>query len=229
MDLTVIDAGDRPSRSYARNAGAAASAAGRLLFVDADDEVAPDYVEEMARALDDHAFVTSRVDSETLNPPWVRAAHGAPWQALSIGVFLEFLPGAGANIGIGRELFLDLGGFSEEFSGAEDLAFSWTVQLEADVSIPFVLDAVYRYRYRDSFWGLFRQSLNWGREHVLLYRRFRARGLKKRSAAMALGEWRAVLAGLVTVPAASQPEIVVRLGYCLGRLAGSLRYRVWYL
>ena len=148
VPLRRLQAVARANPSYARNAGARAASGSRLLFVDADDAVAPEYVSAMARALDEHPLVTSRVDSASLNAEWVRDAHGPPWQADGVGVFFGFLPAAGINIGVHRDLFERLGGFPEAFSGSEDVAFSWRAQL-AGVPLRFVGDAVYRYRYRD--------------------------------------------------------------------------------
>jgi glycosyltransferase involved in cell wall biosynthesis len=227
LNLTIVDGSARANLAHARNVGARAGAGDKLLFVDADDEVEHEYVSAMSRALDCHQLVTSRVDSTTLNAEWVRDAHGPPWQESGIGVFLEFLPAAGANIGIRRALFEQLGGFSEKFNGAEDLAFSWKAQLDAGVEPQFVGDAVYRYRYRDSYASLFRQSVNWGRGHVALYRGFRHAGMPRRTLRAAAGEWADVLWG-IACSSATRPALVVRLGYCMGRLAGSVRYGVQY-
>jgi glycosyltransferase involved in cell wall biosynthesis len=225
LNLTIVDASARANLAHARNVGVRAAEGDKLLFVDADDELGPGYVSAMSRALDCHKLVTSRVDSTTLNAEWVRDAHGPPWQENGIGVFLDFLPAAGANIGIRRALFEQLGGFSDEFNGSEDLAFSWNAQLEAGVELHFVQDAVYRYRYRDTYGGLFRQSVHWGRSHVALYRSFRHAGMPHRTLRASAVEWCDVLWGFMR-SSATRPALVVRLGYCVGRLAGSIRYGV---
>ncbi len=228
MELTIVDAPVWSNPAYARNVGAESASGDKLLFVDADDQVAPGYVSAMAGALDEHAFVTSRVDSVSLNPDWVRLAHGPPWQEDGIQAFLGFLPGAGANIGIRRRLFERIGGFSDEFHGSEDIAFSWAVQLESGERLHFVKDALYRYRYRSTYRGLFRQGANWGRDHARLFRRFRTLGMPPRSLGEAATEWMAVLSGFL-LPGHDRPALVVRFGYCVGRLAGSIRYGVRYL
>jgi glycosyltransferase involved in cell wall biosynthesis len=229
IPVRVVDAPRPANASYARNVGVNATAGEKLFFVDADDEVAPGYLEAMSAALESHGFVTSRVDSKTLNPEWVHAAHGPPWQAEGVDQFFQFMPGTGINIGLRRELFEKIGGFPTEFSGSQDVVFSWQVQL-GGTPIHFVSQALYRYRYRATLLGLFRQTRNWGMSNVLLYRHFRQAGMPPRTLRMAIKEWRDVLTGLVCARSKAElAPIVVRLGYCVGRLIGTLRYRLLYL
>lgn len=229
MNLKIVDASDRYNASYARNAGVSAASADRLLFVDADDEVAPGYLRAMCAALESHDYVASRVDSARLNAEWVRAAHGAPWQVDGVAVFFGFMPATGINVGVRRQLFHRAGGFAEQYPGSQDIAFSWRAQLTG-AQIVFVPDAVYRYRHRDSLWGLFRQCVVWGSSNVLLYRSFRQSGMPRRSTTTSIEEWGSVAGGLLRARGkAARAPLVVRLGYCVGRLKGSLRYRVRYL
>jgi GT2 family glycosyltransferase len=224
-----VDAHGPANAAHARNVGVTVATAEKLFFVDADDEVAPGYLEAMSIALESHDFVTSRVDSATLNPEWVRVAHGQPWQADGVDRFFGFMTGTGINVGVRRTLFEKVGGFATEFSGSQDIAFSWRVQL-AGTPIHFVPEALYRYRYRATLGGLFRQARNWGRSNVLLYRQFRAAGMPGRTLREAAREWRDVLAGLARARSKAQlAPVIVRLGYCLGRMIGTVRYRCRYL
>ena len=230
LSSRIVDAPARANPAYARNVGVRSSAGHKLMFADADDELEPGYVAAMAEALEDHGLVTSRVDSTTLNPVWVRDAQGPPWQADGIGAFHDFLPAAGINIGIHRDLYDRLGGFPEDFAASEDIALSWTASITERVQLHFVRSAVYRYRYRDSLRELFFQSLRGGSSSALLYRRFRDLGMPARSLKAALREWQSVLAGLRhAYGRAALAPLVVRLGYCVGRLQGSARHRVMFL
>jgi glycosyltransferase involved in cell wall biosynthesis len=228
LPLTVIHASERHNPSFARNAGARVARGRFFLFVDADDALSAGYVEHMTRALAEHELVTSRVDSTILNPEWVFLAHGEPWQAETIGVFFDFLPATGINIGIHRRDYERLGGFSEVFSGSEDIAFSWKAY-QAGLRFHLVRDAVYQYRYRDSMAGLYRQAANWGRDNVLLYATFRSDGMPGRNWSVTLRDWKAAGHALLTARSAgSRARAAVQLGYCVGRLKGSLRYGVCY-
>jgi glycosyltransferase involved in cell wall biosynthesis len=229
LNLRIVDATERRNASYARNLGVQAASGDRLLFLDADDEIAPGYLQAMNAALESHEYVASRVDSSTLNPEWVRAAHGEPWQVDGVAVFFGFMPATGINVGLRRSIFQRAGGFPEQYPGSQDIAFSWKVQL-GGTSIAFVPEAVYRYRHRDTLRGLYRQCVVWGSSNVLLYREFRSSGMPRRSLPASLAEWRAVLGGLLRARGkAEQAPLIVRLGYCVGRLRGSLRYGVRYL
>jgi glycosyltransferase involved in cell wall biosynthesis len=227
LNLRVTSTSRRRGQAHARNLGARTAAGGKLLFVDADDEVAPGYLAAMSRALDKHEFVAARLDHETLNPTWVRRAYGLHWQETGVDVFFGFLPFAGAcSVGVSRRVFELVGGFREALPAAEDIAFSWDVQL-AGTSLYFARDAVLRYRYRDTLSGLYRQTRRQGSVTPLLYKRYRQMGMERRTT---LRAWLNVvgLAARARTKADLAP-VMVQLGYRVGRLVGSLRYRVLYL
>jgi glycosyltransferase involved in cell wall biosynthesis len=230
LDLTLVNAFERRTASFARNVGVQRASGAQLVFIDADDAVDTHYVSAMSTALGEWPLVTSRVDSARLNPEWVRDVHGPPWQETGIGVFFDFLPAAGSNIGVQRQLFETLGGFPEEFNASADLAFSWNAQLRGGAQIRFVPDAVYYYRYRHSYSALLRQSANWGRDTVRLYKRFRGAGMPGRTLEAAARDWsRALKVFVPGLKPAERASAMVASGYCLGRLDGSLRYGVRFL
>ena len=141
----------------------------------------------------------------------------------------DFLPVTGVNIGIRRSLFESVGGYPEEFSGCQDIAFTWRAQLQG-ARIHFVPEAVYRYRHRSSLSGLYRQCVNWGKSEVRLYRTFRSAGMPRRRLAAAAREWWEVGTGLVRSRGkAERAAQVTRLGHCVGRLLGAARFGVLYL
>ena len=227
LPIRIVDARERANGSYARNVGVLHARGEKLFFVDSDDELAPGYLQTLARALDDHYFVTSTVDSTSLNPEWVREAHGSPWEGILM--YFDFLPGTGVNIGVRREVFDAIGGFDPSFTGSQDVVFSWRAQ-QCGYSIHFVPEAVYRYRYRSSLAGLYRQTRNWGYSNVLLYRTFREAGMPGRPLSVAVREWCGAVAALARARGDTERAIaVVRCGYCIGRIKGSVHYRRVYL
>jgi GT2 family glycosyltransferase len=227
LRVRVVDAADRPGRQHACNAGARVAGAS-VIFVDADDEIAPGYVAALGEALRDHPLVAARIDHTSLNDGWVRDG-GSGAQATGLQGGFGFLPfGSGGTLGVRTALFEQLGGFAETMDFAEDVDFCWRAQL-AGADIEFVPAAALRYRYRQSLREMYRQHRNFGRGSALLYREYRDRGMPRRQARQWVREWFTVVAGPLRLRSRAQAaRWVRRAGRCVGRLQGSLRYRVWY-
>lgn len=111
--LRIIDAGAYPGAGYARNVAAATSTADFLVFCDADDEVAPDWLEQMMLALQRTPFVAGRLDATQLNSSKVIRSRTLPQNdGLQESAFGPGLPHASAeNLGIRRSVFVSVGGF----------------------------------------------------------------------------------------------------------------------
>jgi GT2 family glycosyltransferase len=227
LRVRVVDAATRRGRQYACNAGARA-APHAIVFVDADDEVAPGFVAAIGTALDEHPVVAARIDHEALNDGWAREGRsGAQADGLQGG--FGFLPfGSGGTLGVRRDVFDALGGFADDMHYAEDIDFCWRAQL-AGYPVHFVPDATLRYRYRPSLSAMYCQHRNFGRASALLYRTYRDRGMPRRTSTEAVHEWAAVAKGVVgTRSRADAARVSRRLGRCVGRLQGSARHRVWF-
>jgi glycosyltransferase involved in cell wall biosynthesis len=230
LPLRIVDARERLGAGYASNVGAACASAQKLLFVDADDEVAPGYLAAMSAALDEHDFVTSAFDEDTLNPEWVRGAHGPAWRPPGEPLADQFgiLPNAGASIGIARSVFVSAGGFPSELPRMYDIAMSWEVQL-AGIPLHYVPEAVYRVRYRQSLGALFRQGLAGSSCVPLLYKRYRHVGMRRRSVTEMVRSWARLAADLSNARTkADLAPLALRFGRELGRLNGSLRHHVFF-
>jgi glycosyltransferase involved in cell wall biosynthesis len=127
-NMRVIDASGRRGTAYARNLAAQQANGRSLLFVDADDRVAPGWLAAMVTALRIHSFVACRLEHDLLNPPWTRGLLEHP-QTTGL-VTGDFLPSAfGPTIGIHRSLHDSIGGFDETNLGSEDTDYCWRVQL----------------------------------------------------------------------------------------------------
>src|SRR5439155_11859648 len=87
-----------------------------------------------------------------------------------------------------------------------------------------------RMRFRQRLARIYRQARLSGRGDALLYRRYRAAGMPRRSIGDGLRDWLRLIQRLPHIRAKSDwARWVRRLGQRVGRLEGSLRYRVIHL
>ncbi len=227
--LQVVDASGRVGQAYALNVGAAVSRGRLLLFLDADDVIAPGYLAAMAAALDETPLVGARLDCDRLNPAWLRHERKGH-QTQELHVMFAFLPFAeGCSIGIRRSAFECIGGFDPTIMLGNDVDLCWRAQLNS-FPLGFVPDAVVHYRHRNTLRGIFSQASAYGTAGPALYRRYRGRGMPRHS-------WRSLPrfyggAVLELLRARSRSDLAVSvflLGYRVGLVKGSLRERVRYL
>jgi glycosyltransferase involved in cell wall biosynthesis len=230
LNLRIFDARDRPRAVYATNVGVRHSSGKKLIFVDADDVIAPGYIAAIAAALDRHDFVTSAFDHVALNAEWLHTAHGPVCRDPEDPLFVQsgVLPFAGGSIGISRSVFEAVGGFPENFPRMQDIAFSWEVQF-AGTRLHYVPEALYHVRYRETLRELFRQGFAGSSSAPLLYRHYRHAGMGRRSVPEVVRSWLRLVRRVAAVRSrADIAPLVVELGRQLGRLRGSLRYRVFF-
>ena len=217
-----------PSAGKARalNAGIRAAKGELLVFVDADDEVAPGYLEAMARGLEEAEWVGGRWDLVELNPPWARYP-SPPDDHLPVGDgFLPFSPGG--SLGVRAELAWRLDLFDEQMPLADDVDFCWRAGL-AGAPGRFVPDAVVHVRRPVDALGAFRKTQGYGRSHVLLYDRYRHHGLRRRGGRQVVSDALAVWHHLRR----HEPYWIWRVaflsGFFAGRIEQSAASGVWYL
>jgi glycosyltransferase involved in cell wall biosynthesis len=228
--LALVDASARRGQAYARNAGVRVATGDALLFIDADDEVAPSFVAAMADALSRHEFVAARFDSDTLNPGWVRGTRQA-FQTEGLSDGFGFLPFAGGGgLGIRRAAFERAGGFDEDYwRSGQDVDFCWRVQL-AGASLHFVPDAVARIAWRGTLRSLYRQGRHYGRGEAYLYKKYAPEGMPAAPARDALADWVTLARRLPRLRTKAQlGNWLRRTGRKVGRLQGSIRHRVMFL
>jgi len=226
--LQVIAAGGRGGPGHARNRGAAAARGEALLFCDADDEVAPEWLAALGRALARHDFVASRYEFAKLNPAWVtRARPESQGAGLNPYTYPPFLPHAGGGgLGVKAALHRAVGGFDETMPVLEDTDYCWRLQL-AGTPLVFVPEAVVHVRSRGDLRGMFRQNLVFGAGNVAIYKKYRPLGMPRLGPGPGLLRW---LKLLLTAPRLATPAgraaWLAQLGWRLGRLRGCLKHRV---
>jgi GT2 family glycosyltransferase len=225
--LRVVAARDGASVAYARNAGAREATTETVLFCDADDVVRPGWVAAMVRGLAEHDIVGGRLDVTRINSPAVQAwTEHPPGDALPTA--MKWRPYAtGANLGVRRQVWADLGGFDESFEGGhEEVDFAWRA-LDRGRTIAFVPDAVVDYRLRSDRRAICRQRFHYGRTYAQLYSRFRDAPIPRVSRRH---ELKVILLFLAELPREWRSGHLTRwlagLAWTVGRYRGDLAYRV---
>ena len=230
-NLRVLDASQRRGAAHARNRGAFEAYGNVLLFCDADDVVAPHWVEAMTRGAENHGFVASRFEVERLNSPSVASAHRHPQErGLNPYTYPDFLPHAGgAGLGVLRSLHEEVDGFDESRLALEDTDYCWRLQ-QAGHALSFAGDAVVHVRFKESLRADFRQLLSYGVHNVRIYRDYQDRGMKRLPWFAGLIRWaKLLLTSPKLLTNRSRASWVGQFGWRTGRLLGSLWFRVWSL
>ena len=241
--LTLVDSGPRRGHSAPRNAGAKAARGDLLVYCDADDVVAPGWLQAMADAARNYDLIGGWLDAGPLNSDVTRSWH-RPWPRDRLRSWL--LPYAvSANLGIWADVLRELGGWSTDYeAGGEDTELSWRAQL-AGYRLGFAPDAVVYYRYRAGLPQMARQSYAIGvncerilRDFAFLHDRDRHRddsssgdeaGHRARSVpGRALGRtvWLATRLPYLVGPRRHRGRWISVAAEYLGRLSGAVRYRV---
>ena len=159
-EFTLVDGGSRRGHSAPRSAGAIAARGELLAYCDADDVVAPGWLQAIADAARYYDLIGGWLDVRPLNDDATRGWH-QPWPRDRLRSWL--LPYAvSANLAVWADVLRDLGGWSSEYeAGGEDTELSWRAQL-AGYRLGFAPDAVVYYRYRSGLWETARQSYGIG-------------------------------------------------------------------
>jgi glycosyltransferase involved in cell wall biosynthesis len=200
-----------------------------LVFLDSDDVAAPGYLEHLVKAMEDAPFVGGAMDVERLNAPWLLGRRRR-LQEDRIDVFCGYLPAVvGASMAARREAVEAVGRFDERLPTQHDLDISWRLHL-AGFPATFVPAAQLHYRYRERLGAVFQQERGYGEGEVVLYRKFRDRGLRRRGTVRVVVDYARTLSALRGIRSREgRGRFATQLGANLGRLEGSLRHRTRYL
>jgi glycosyltransferase involved in cell wall biosynthesis len=226
--LHVVDASDRRGSAYARNVGAHFASGESLLFVDADDEVAPGYLAAISAALAEHDFVASRFEIAKLNPELAGAKLRNPQETgLQKIAYPPYLAHAGGSgLGIKREIHHRVGGFDESLPRLQDTDYCFRVQ-RLGIKLHFVASAVVHVRYSNKPAELFRQARLWAEYNELMYQRYGHGVRMVHPWLYYVQTWRDLIR---CVPRALKKETraawMKTLGTQIGLLQGAIRFRV---
>jgi glycosyltransferase involved in cell wall biosynthesis len=158
--LRLVDASGTRGAGAARNVAARHARGDALLFCDADDVVAPGWVDALHDALRGAALVAGRLEWARLNDRSAQRSRALPQvDGLQYGEPVPWLGCASAsNLGVRRALFERLGGFDTRARYLQDTDLCWRAQLTADADLAFVPDAVVHMRLRRGLRGAWRQG-----------------------------------------------------------------------
>lgn len=229
QNLTVVDSSDRQGSSHARNVAAEIATGEVLLFCDANDIVAPNWLETLGRAVAEHDFAACRLDTEKLNKPWqYKSWHNSQRDGL-IKFNPPYLPFAGAGtLGVKRVIHEKVNGFDESVMKLVDVDYCWRIQL-LGTKLHFVKDTAIYYRYPKKISSGFKQMFHIGENTVMLYKKYKINGMPDIPQPFKSGilAWVRFIMKLPALRSKAGFALVIRqLGLRLGRLFGSIKYRV---
>lgn len=220
--VRLVDASARVGAAAARNVGVHAARGELLAFCDADDVVRPGWLASMLLALDDADLVAGVFDFGSLDgDPGGKPVPAATRQ-------LGFLPfGLSANLAVHKSAFDAVSGFREDLLAGEDVDLCWRLQL-AGFRFVVAEDAVAAKRSRPTGLPTFRAAWAYGLCGPRLYVRYRAEGMR-RDLQGAVKSWAWLILALPGLVQRSRRRQWVRtLAIRSGRLAGSLRLKVFF-
>ncbi len=227
--LRFVDASDRRGQAYARNVGGQVAKGELLAFCDADDEVGPGWLAAIGNALCRYDFVASRFEPTKLNTPWILTSRHCPQQD-NLQKYTNppyLLHASSSGLGIKRVCHETIGGFDESLLFLEDTDYCWRLQL-AGVKLHFVPEAVIYYRFRHRLSDIYLQAYHYAEYNVLLYKKYRGLDMPPLHyswKAQVKSWWHLVRRVPALRQSAMQGKWVWDLGWRMGRLCGSIKYR----
>jgi glycosyltransferase involved in cell wall biosynthesis len=165
----VLDATGGRGPARGRNQGALAASSDVVLFTDVDDIVNPNWIAQLTNGLRTAPIVTGPIAHfvDGRAPSWetVQRFRERPPPG-------PFEPLIGCNMGIERNLLLELGGFDETAPSGWDDTDLGVRATHRGISTAWVDDAVVLRRRPRSAWAMWRKELAYGRGWTMLERRY---------------------------------------------------------
>jgi len=235
----------RPGPAAARNVGAHGARGDILAFIDCDCVASRQWLNQLSDGFDDEGVgaVAGEIRIGAARTEFERLLGSINYLSQAKHLENPIMPfAATANVAYRRHVFETLGGFDESLRVGEDADLSWRLQRDLDLRIGFQPQAeVEHVRVREStLWGFCKQRWMHGRGIVARRRKYpdlvhppTLRVSYWNYRALARRGFRLLLQRLSGNTAGDYPLKSLLfwsdLSYTMGRLYGSLRYRVWYL
>jgi glycosyltransferase involved in cell wall biosynthesis len=175
LPLRIVNAytsGPRLGVSHSYNTGLKEAMGNAFAFCEADDEVTPNWLANIAESLKVYPCVSGVLDLRRLNPDWAIAAFGESIQTNGLCQFdfIPFLPfGYGCNFGFRRSVWEQVGRLNVAIRYGWDMDYCWRIQ-RAGFPVQFVPELKIHYRLRHTLKALYRQSRSWSEDQVLMRR-----------------------------------------------------------
>lgn len=223
----IVDSSDVRGLAHARNVGVAVSSGRFVAFLDDDDEIAPDWVTAITRAVRNDRYVGSRMEYAALNGSSQMEGR-APFQSESLGSLFGHTVVNGA-CAIERELWDLVDGNDETLTHTgEDFDFSIRVQRASGITPTLARDATYHHRQRLTTPAAFRQGWRYGYGHAQLWARYGDRRTAADRRWTRHMWWWVVTRAPFRLWSPRRITWARQLGLRLGRLHGSIVERRWY-
>ena len=229
IPLVLCESAKRRGPAAAMSAGAALASGQVLAFCDHDDVVHEAWVRSLSATACRERLVAGAIHRMKSD----RAASGEPMDTNALIAYYGYLPWSmTANLGVWRDVFDEVGGFTEVLQRSHDADLCWRLAARG-VELAYEPAAIVFKRPRSGAMPTFRQYLRYGLDHPLLFRRHRDHGMPRRSPSEAA--WRYAETAVSVATALRYPRspsaipAAARAGQDLGRLVGSIRWRTRYL
>lgn len=225
----VVDAGEVKGPAHARNVGVKSTAAPYILFCDADDEVAPNWIEHMFDSFQHFDLIRGGL-STARNVDELDAVTEAPIAAMPKPIYAHLGYGPMSNLGVTRVAFERASGIDESLRIGEDVDFCWRAQYSG-ASFGYAPAAVVHVRWRPAKRDHFKQSYAWGLGDVQLLDRHRSHGARPTPVRQLLNEVGVLVVrgALGVVSERRRWAAAHQAGKLTGRIVGSARARRWSL